>query len=1121
MKILKRVLLTNWYFIDCEVLDFEFINFITGKTGAGKSTIIDALQILFLGDTSGRFFNKAANDKSARTLKGYLYGEISDNGEADYEYKRANCNFASYIASEFYDDIKNKYFTLGVHFDCFADGDFDSRFFILDSRLPDNLFIQNDKAMDYKELKEFYKYEANEKIQFYNVVAYQEAMRGKLGALGKKFFSIFKKAVPFTPIDKIEKFISEFICDVKNNIEIQSMQSNIIHYKQLEGEAENIKERINLLKEIDKKFKDYQIEDNRFKEQSYLMDRSYLEKFINNIEKLKLEAEEKENEIAVLGQRRLKLKTEYEEVQRERDRLVEEKATSDINKEAEKLKEEKAKYEREIDLIEELKVKTLKRHRNSLIRWKESLNAALERIPNYKRYYYEKTCKALEVINALLKLEDDKFIKIIGDQLEAIRGCINEFISDISNIYHENEAKLKDITEKIESLKLQIKNLEQGIKPYDNKLIELKDEIEKTLCSKFNRSINLYILSEVLDIKDKRWQNAIEAYLHNQKFYLLVDPVYFVEALKRYDELKFERGIFDKGIIDIEKLMTEKIESMEGSLAEEIITENAYARLYTDYILGRVVKCEKVEVLRNYKIAITPTCMLYQGYVARQLNEERWRFPFIGKHSIEEQIKLKKVELKILIADQGSRKRQSEILDNLKAIETVSENEIEDTKSNCSVIMTLKEIKEKHNYVVRALGKLNWAYLLDYDAKIAKAEEARGKILEEDRLISESITKLQGRIEFIASTEIKANEQGKTEKEEKVRLEYEREWVESIGEARFERELRERNKPENIINAFYTQLPRTESQRDAKWVNLINIRSEYNSRYMASFNTTTKQNDQFEAEENMLKNTLITEYEAKIKDAREKAQVQFREDFISKLKENIDTIKAQIDDMNKALKTTSFGKDSYHFEVKPNQTYRKYYEMIMDKMLLDGFNLFSAEFQLKHRDTIEELFNNIAGTASSNLYVEERKLLEENIMKYTDFRTYLTFDLIVKDELSKESRLSRMLLKKSGGETQTPFYIAVLASFVQMYRINMSGESSNTLRLIIFDEAFSKMDDERIQESIKLLRGLGFQAIIAAPTEKVGNIAPIVDRTLLVTKIKGSTVVRGFDPKKLSQVQAV
>ena len=67
MKKLTRLLLIHWYTYDRELIEFENINFLTGKTAAGKSTIIDALQLVLLGDTNGNFFNKAANERSVRT----------------------------------------------------------------------------------------------------------------------------------------------------------------------------------------------------------------------------------------------------------------------------------------------------------------------------------------------------------------------------------------------------------------------------------------------------------------------------------------------------------------------------------------------------------------------------------------------------------------------------------------------------------------------------------------------------------------------------------------------------------------------------------------------------------------------------------------------------------------------------------------------------------------------------------------------------------------------------------------------------------------------------------------------------------------------------------------------
>ena len=78
MKKLKKILLVNWLYFAKQLIEVDDVNFLTGKNGAGKSTVIDALQIVLLGETNSRNFNQAANEKSQRTLHGYLRADMDD-----------------------------------------------------------------------------------------------------------------------------------------------------------------------------------------------------------------------------------------------------------------------------------------------------------------------------------------------------------------------------------------------------------------------------------------------------------------------------------------------------------------------------------------------------------------------------------------------------------------------------------------------------------------------------------------------------------------------------------------------------------------------------------------------------------------------------------------------------------------------------------------------------------------------------------------------------------------------------------------------------------------------------------------------------------------------------------
>jgi uncharacterized protein YPO0396 len=230
---------------------------------------------------------------------------------------------------------------------------------------------------------------------------------------------------------------------------------------------------------------------------------------------------------------------------------------------------------------------------------------------------------------------------------------------------------------------------------------------------------------------------------------------------------------------------------------------------------------------------------------------------------------------------------------------------------------------------------------------------------------------------------------------------------------------------------------------------------------------------------------------------------QFQNDFLAKLKSSIDQVQDQVKSLNRALRQAHFGTDSYQFRVDRNPDYAEYYDMIMAPELMEGdVGLFAQPFQEKYGPLIEKLFSQISMADDTQLNARKQSELQENIQRYTDFRTYLKFDLETTDQNGSKQLLSQTLNTKSGGETQTPFYIAVLASFAQLYRVNDSSSFGNTVRLVVFDEAFNKMDSDRIVQSVQLLRKMGLQAIICTPPDKVSDIMPIADRTLLVDKNK-------------------
>ena len=1106
------MLLINWHYVNKQMIDFENINFLTGKNGSGKSTILDAMQLLILGDTRGTFFNKAANDKTNRTLEGYLKGEIGDDGDTGYKYIR-NDRFSSYIVCEFYDKVTRKYFSLGVVFDVYKDSDIENHFFSLNDQIPENEFIdENNVPFSFKDLKSFFnrKYSGS-KYEFYSSnKQYQDALRGKLGGLNQKFFNLFKKAVTFTPINDIEKFIVEYVCDVKNKIDITSMQENIRQYNNLLKNVARLKEQEKELQEIEDVHNLYIENVSKEREEQYLIWRAEKQKILDELEDLKNKVENKKIEKINLEKETESLKENKSKLDNEIDKLKETRAKSDIEIKRKELDRVIDTATQEIKRIEKLENKSIQSFRNHSSKW----NANIEKLDDIKNKIVAEEIEQLKDTKDLLKyldsISENNFDSLEIKAIEELREKISNLIKLGNDVFYVTNQEMESNNKIKENLEEDIRKLENGINPYENELINFKLQLENRLKEKIGKNINISILADLLEIKNPEWQNAIEGYLNTQKKYLIIEPEFFEEASKIYRVLaKSNNRIHSFGIVDIEKIQKENLVPNDNSLAQEIITENKLARIYIDYLLGRVIKCEKIEELRNNKISITSDCMLYQGYVLRKINPNFYKYPIIGSKALEKQKQIKQEELNKVKERILNEQLIIDVMKNVKEMDNFSDGDI------AYFTYCIKESQEKEKHLKsrkeaqEELDGMDMFWLNSISEQIRQKDEFSTKMGEQIIQNTKNLGTLETEIKHNIELEIPEKANMLDFKVKQIDENYPKEWQESIGEEKYGVQALKKT-PDKIFEEFSRKIKHTDNQKEQIKQMLVQKRSDYNTKYQYSYNIQDGSNREFSEGLKKLKEITLPEYTEKIEDSRKKAYEQFRIEFLDKLKSNIDDVKAQIKELNNALGERSFGKDTYIFKVSPKQEYKRFYDMLQDELLLGDWGIGQEQFNQKYSQEIKELFDKIT-VADINSKISDEEY-EKNIKEYTDYRTYLNFDLIVKDKQGNEQRLSKTLLKKSGGETQTPFYISILASFAQVYRIK---KGDNTARLIVFDEAFSKMDSERIEESIKLLRQIGFQAIFAAPPEKLQDIQKLVDSTLLVLNPKEyEIVVREYTNKE-------
>lgn len=1101
MKKLKKILLINWLYFSKELIEVGDVNFLTGKNGAGKSTVIDALQIVLLGETNSRNFNQAANEKSQRTLDGYLRADMDENSP----YSRRGKDFSSYIACEFQDDVEGTSFVTGVVFDCRSDGSRQERFFIYMGTLPENCFIENGEAMEIPALRLFLK-QNYARAEIYDTQRdYRRNMLSRWNVHNEQVLRMLKKAVSFRPIVDIQKFITENICDTPDKPDIEAMQQNIRDYKSQEVFARRLEEKLAALKKISGLYHEMNQAIERWRVQAFLVQWSQKEMQQSKLHQLELEkqdctdklmATEKRirdisDKIAQNEDRRRKLEAICDQ-----SRLSQEKEKLDSRRQA--LQEEQNRLQRELQtLAQQIQAEAL--------RLKKLCGEILEQEADETLPPVQKAAQNVLDAYAFLAPENGEVFAHPLESFEDAQQAVAAFSGALRSAQHKLDDRLAEWNGQKDQKNAALANLRKNIKDYPRGLLQLKKRLAEELEHQTGSPVPIDILADVLEVADERWRGAVEGYLHTQKFYLLVDPAYYKQALSIFDRLKKEFGAMSFGLVDVGKLRErETIHPRDDSLAKKVETENPLARSYIDYLLGRVVCCETAQQLREFKTAITADGMLYQGYVARSMQRDRMENAFIGHRAVSLRMSRLEEELAQIKAELGRWQPIRQLFAQAK----------EPLFTQFFVQNTIAEKQEAHRRCAELTGEI-----AEVDAQLSKTdfqwlEEQQDtiKALQDETLAlnrekdsqNTQVGQLKERLRQLDDELLPEQHRQLKAMQDRLAETFSREYQERVGIPRYQEEFARLKRAEVVCKQFSGLVAQSEQEQDAAKEKLFAARREYADRFKYyAFHIESMDNEEYAAEQRRLEESELPQYHEKIKTAQESALEQFQNDFLAKLKSSIDQVQTQVKNLNRALRHAQFGTDRYQFRVERNPDYAEYYDMIMAPELMEGdVGLFALPFQNKYGQLIEKLFSQITMADDTQLNARQQSELQENIQRYTDFRTYLKFDLETTDQNGTKQLLSQTLNTKSGGETQTPFYIAVLASFAQLYRVNDPSVFGNTVRLVVFDEAFNKMDSERIIESVRLLRKMRLQAIICTPPDKVADIMPIADRTLLVNKDK-------------------
>ena len=617
------------------------------------------------------------------------------------------------------------------------------------------------------------------------------------------------------------------------------------------------------------------------------------------------------------------------------------------------------------------------------------------------------------------------------------------------------------------------------------------------------------VLCDHIEVTDARWQSAIEGYLGGARFGIIVDADYEAPAIRIVRNLG---GRDNKArVIQGAKALRDAARSkpLPESIVHVLKFSHAVAQAYVLASYGSVVRVKADEELPQTARGITADGMGSANYSMFRCDIPDADLVF-GAAARQRALQARRTEVgKLEMERHEANARMQESARVLEAVDQLAALTYADTLTG------LLELHRELRRIEMLLAQLDLSAYESLDAQLISLRRDEEELREHEGTLNKRTGEFRkiladaaAALETLDDQKAQALRQVDSAKEgvrEAHRLWPEFDLPQRLQYAEQEAKSLQAAQMAPAIAHLKTRLQKSEHDlgtsiqqhnqkcRPADAIVYTAFGGDYDASLFEQLCGLRREIDRVY---NILKNNILVEKHEQLK----LLKASFNDAFVSHLCQEIHQAiqdgRRQLELLNRELVNHRFGSDREQFRfaqdwVPEYREYARFFEEVVNNPAIgEEATLFNAKLSPKSMQVRDALMALLLGT-------DEQKSLRE-LDRIADYRNYNRYE-IYKEVQGKEPIAMSEYGTGSGGQLETPAYIIRAASITSALRY---AEGDNHLRMVLVDEAFSKMDESRSREVIGYLTAtLGLQLIFIMPTSKCGPFMDLISNEFVFAKV--------------------